>query len=196
VRRLESRSQILTGLVALLATLLSACGGSPNYSCDTEDGRKAIVADVDKYLSNQDCASALALVEPYYTQTGCGTDPIRLARASANACAANINFFQLITDLASVSLVGSGIWSSMTQLFPSSLADQRVTAGQNSLDALFALQVPGSLTPPQYIINASSPSPGTLQAQHRTEDSNLYGMLVSMSLIGALQNRCAGRGLP
>jgi hypothetical protein len=175
-------------ILALAGMGLSACG-SANYSCDSDSGRSAIVSDVDKFLSGQDCASALALIELYYPQAGCGTDEIRIARASANACAANINFFQLITNLGTVSLVGSALWTSLTQLFPSSVSDQRVTGGQNALDALFAVQVPGSLTPPQYVINASTQNPGTLMAIHRTQDSNLYGMLVSMSLIGALQNR-------
>lgn len=172
----------------LLAAGLSACG-SANYSCDSESGRQAIVSDVDRLLSNQQCASALALIEQYYPLAGCGTDEIRQARASANACAANINFFQLISDLGNANLVGSAMWTSFTQLFPSSLTDQRVTGGQNALDALFAIRLPGTLTPPQYVINATTAHPGTLVAAHRTEDANLYGMLVSMSLIGSLQNR-------
>ncbi len=175
-------------ILAFAGMGLSACG-SANYSCDSDSGRTAIVSDVDKYLSSQDCAAALALIEQYYPLAGCGTDEIRLARASANACAANINFFQMITNLGTVNLVGSGMWVSLTQLFPSSVSDQRVTGGQNALDALFAIQVPGSLTPPQYVINASSQNPGTLMAIHRTDGANLYSMLVSMSLIGALQNR-------
>lgn len=174
--------------LALVLTALSACGSS-KYSCDSEQGRKSIVADVDQLLSSQQCAAALAIVEVYYPQSGCGTDDIRMARASANACAANINFFQLIGNLATVNLVGGGLWSSFTQLFPSSLTDQRVTAGQNSLDALFAIRIPGALSPPQYIINASSENPGALIAAQRTADANLYGMLVSMALIGSLQNR-------
>ncbi len=185
--RLGSNSKTLSAL-ALASALCSACG-TANYGCDSDSGRNAIVADVDRFLSSQDCASALALIEQYYPQAGCGTDEIRLARASANACAANINFFQLITDLGTVSLVGPAFWTSMTQLFPSTMTDQRVTGGQNSLDALFAIRLPGALTPPQYIINSTTPNPGSLIAAHRTQDSNLYGMLVSMSLVGALQNR-------
>ena len=174
---------------AVLAfALLSACSAQ-KYSCDNQTGRDAIVADVDKYLSDQNCTSALAIIETYYPQAGCGTDAIRFARASANACAANINFFKLIDDLTGVSLVAPAIWSSFAQLFPSSVADQRVTAGQNSLDALFAIRLPGTLTPPAYLINSGTENPGSLVAAHRTEDSNLYSMLVSMSLIGALENR-------
>lgn len=177
-------------LIALF--LLSSCG-STKYSCETDEGRKAIVAQVDQLLSSQDCSGALALVETYYPLPGCAADDIRLARASANACAANINFFQLVTDLAAGNLVGNELWVTLTELFPSSLTDQRVTAGQNAIDALFAIRLPGILTPPQYIVNSSSANPGSLVASHRTEDSNFYSMLVSMSLIGSLQNRY---GLP
>lgn len=182
-----SRVSVRLAIVAA-ALALSACGKA-NYGCDSEEGRQAIVGDVDRYLSDQNCAEALALVEKYYPLEGCGTDEIRLARASANACAANVNFFQLVSDLGSENLVGSEMWVTFTKLFPSTLTDQKVTGGQNALDALFAIKVPGSLTPAQYEINTTTPNPGTLVAANRTQDSNIYAMLVSMSLIGSLQNR-------
>jgi hypothetical protein len=186
--RVPDFKSVVRGTGIVLALGLSACGGK-KYSCDSDTGRAAIISEVNKFLSDQNCASALAVVEYYYPQEGCGTDEIRQARASANACAANINFFQLITDLGESDLVGSELWVSLTRLFPSTVTDQRVTGGQNALDSLFAIRVPGSLTPPQYIINASSVNPGSLVAAHRTSDSNIYSMLVSMSLVGALQNR-------
>ncbi|MBS1961174.1 MAG: hypothetical protein JST04_03080 [Bdellovibrionales bacterium] len=170
------------------AFALSACSKA-NYGCDSEEGRQSIVGDVDQYLSDQNCAAALALVEKYYPLDGCGTDDMRLARASANACAANVNFFQLVSDLGSENIVGSEMWVTFTKLFPSTISDQKVTGGQNALDALFAIKVPGSLTPAQYEINTTTPNPGTLVAANRTQDSNIYAMLVSMSLIGSLQNR-------
>lgn len=187
ILRIFSRAvQPTLALVAAFA--LSACGKA-NYGCDSEEGRQSIVGDVDQYLSDQNCTSALALIEKYYPLEGCGTDEIRQARASANACAANVNFFQLVSDLGSENLVGSEMWVTFTKLFPSTLTDQRVVGGQNSLDALFAIKTPGVLTPPQYEINTSTPHPGTLVAANRTQDSNIYSMLVSMSLIGSLQNR-------
>lgn len=180
------RTKILSCLLAL--TLFSSCG-SPEFSCDSDEGRRAIVAEVDQYLSSQDCTRALALIETYYPLPGCAADDIRQARAAANACAANINFFQLASDLGSNDIVGNAIWVTLTQLFPSSLTDQRLTGGQNAMDALFAIRRPGTLTPPQYLINSTSANPGTLVAAHRTEDSNTYSMLVAMALIGSLQNR-------
>lgn len=174
--------------VLLSVLLLSSCGGK-NFNCESDEGRRALVGEVDQLLSSQDCAGALALIEPYYALSGCGTDEIRQARASANACAASINFFQLVNDLGTNNIVGEEMWVTLTKLFPSSITDQRLTGGQNALDALFAIRRAGVLTPPQYIINATSANPGSLVAAHRTEDSNIFSMLVSMALIGTLQNR-------
>lgn len=173
----------------LLCVVFFTSCGTQNLSCDSVQGRHAIAGEVDKFLSSQDCSSALAVIEGFYPQVGCGTDEIRLARASANACAANVNFFQLIDDLSNNNIVGSELWVTLTKLFPSSVADQRVTGAQNSLDALFAIQVPGALTPAADIINSSTQHPGTLIAANRTQDSNIYAMFVSMAAIGALQNR-------
>jgi len=168
--------------------VLSACG-EPKMSCDTDEGRKAIVKAVDDALNEQDCARAVIAIDPYYGNSGCGTDDIRMARASAYACAANINFFKLISDLGDSNLTGNGIWEAFTALFPSSTADSRVTAGQYSLDSLFAIRVPGTITPPEYLMYPGGVHEATLIPAHRTYDANIYAMLVSMSLIGSLQNR-------
>lgn len=186
---LGSFSRRISGAFALLLfVVLSSCSSS-KYSCDSDSGRGALVSDVDQLLSTQDCAGALALIEPYYPLAGCATDEVRLARASANACAANVNFFQLMDDLGNANLIGNEVWVSLTRIFPSTLTDQRVTGGQNALDSLFALRVPGAISPEASMINSASAHPGTLVAAHRSQDSNMYAMLVSMSLIGALQNR-------
>lgn len=176
--------------ILFFGTLLfvSSCGKA-NYSCESEEGRRSIVADVNQFLSSQDCPRALALIEAYYPKEGCGTEEIRFARASANACAASVNFFDMMTSLSTENIVGSELWVTLTKLFPSTLTDQRVTGAQNALDALFAIRIPGALTPSQHIINSSSVNPGSLIAAHRTDDSNIYGMLVSMALVGAYQNR-------
>ncbi len=181
-------AHFLSLLSACALVFLSACG-KDRLTCSTEEGRRAIVAEVDQSLSQQQCAEALATIEEYYPRSGCGTDEIRTARASANACAANVNFFTLVDGLANSNLLGDELWISLTRLFPSSLNDQRVIGGQNALDSLFALRQPGVLTPPEYVINSATEHPGTLLAGQRTADANLYGMLVSMSLIGSLQNR-------
>ncbi len=167
---------------------LSACGAT-NINCDSDKNRKALVAEVDKLLSSQNCTGALSLIEPFYPLAACASDEVRTARAAANSCAANVNFFQLTSDLSTNDIVGNQLWVTLTKLFPSSLTDQRLTGGQNALDALFAIRKPGLLTPPEYVVNSTSANPGTLVAAHRTDDSNVYGMLVSMALVGSLQNR-------
>ena len=64
----------------------SSCA-KEKFSCDTEQHRQAIVAEVDQLLSTQDCAGALDLIEAFYPKTECAFDDIRLARAAANSCA-------------------------------------------------------------------------------------------------------------
>lgn len=174
--------------VFILFIFLSHCS-KQQFECSSDEGRKALIKAVDDALSNQECGKAVSIIEPYYNQPGCGIDEIRLARASAYACEANINFFGLVADLGTVNLTGSVLWESLTQLFPSVSTDSRVTGGQFSLDSLFAIRKGNIVTPPEYIINAGTQHPGVLVAAHRTEDSNLYAMLVTMSLIGSLQNR-------
>jgi hypothetical protein len=181
--------RLIAASVLLAVVPFAGCGSAKNMDCSSVEGRRTIVSEVDTALSDQDCAGALSIIEQYYPLEGCDTDEIRLARASANACAANVNFFQLISDLGSNSIVGSELWVTMTKLFPSNLSDQRVTGAQNSLDALFAIRKPGAISPAQYMINTTTRHPGTLVAAHRTQDSNIYAMLVSMAAIGALQNR-------
>ncbi len=173
---------------ALLLALLSSCGAN-NLNCESDEGRKAIVAEVDQLLSSQNCSGAISVIEPFYADAACASDDIRQARAAANACAANLNFFQLLDDLSTNNIVGNELWVTLTKLFPSSLTDQRLTGGQNALDALFSIRKPGTLTPAQYIINSTTPNPGSLVASDRTDESNIYAMMVSMTLVGALQNR-------
>lgn len=175
-------------LLLPMTLVLAGCGGG-ELTCSTEHGRQAIVKEVDADLSKADCTSALSVIETYYPQQDCATDEIRLARASANACIANVNFFQFVSDLGNNSIIGSDLWVTLTKLFPSASSDQRVTGAQNALDALFAIKIPGTIDPPASIINGTTPHPGTLVASHRTEDSNIYGMIVSMAAVGALQNR-------
>jgi len=170
------------------ALLLSSCGKT-SKECTSDEGRKAIVEAVDRALNTQDCAAAVAAIEPHYSSAGCGTDDIRMARASAYACAANVNFFQLVDDLQNLNISNAGLWEALTELFPSTIADQRVAAGQFSLDSLFAIRLPGTVSPPETLINAGTLHPGALLANQRTQTSNIYSMLVSMSLIGSLQNR-------
>lgn len=171
-----------------LACAFAGCGKSEK-SCDDDEGRKAIAEAVNEHLNSGDCAMAIAEIDPYWNKEGCTTQEIRLARASAYACALGVNFFGLISNLADGDLSASGFWATFNALFPSSSGDSRPTAGNQALDALFSIQNAGVINRPQYTINASTPNPGSLVASHRTSDSNIYGLLTSIGMMGVLQNQ-------
>ncbi|MBC7690331.1 MAG: hypothetical protein H7222_01055 [Methylotenera sp.] len=175
-------------LCLTLSVTLFGCG-APKMDCHTQDGKAALLDAVQNALTSQDCTTAIDLIEPVYLDKECTNDEVRIARASSYACAANINFFKLIGDITKVNLNGKVFWPAMTQLFPSVPTDSRVAAGELSLDALFALKAVGAIATPLQQVNASSANPGYLLASQRSVDSNLYGIFISMSLIGAFQNR-------
>ncbi len=176
-----------TGFCILLFSFLSACS-SANYDYSTLSGRAALLDAVHVALSKEDCTTAITLIEPAY-HSQYSSDEIRKARAAAHGCAANINLFSLITDLADNNLAGSGFWITMAKLFPSMQGDSRVVAGQYALDALLAVRKPGSLTDASNLVNTGTSNVGSLIASDRTDESNLYLLFVSMALIGSLQNR-------
>lgn len=140
-------------------------------------------------LSGQNCSEAIATIEPFYAEKDCATDDIRLARASAMACQAGVNFFQLVDNLSSSNISSGNFFRVITQFFPSVVEDSKTTAAKYALDSLFAIRIPGTLTPAQWLIYPGGLHPGTLIASQRTRDSNVYSLLVSMSLLGTLQNR-------
>jgi len=176
------------GLWVAIAWAAASCGKSEK-SCDSGEGRIAIVEAVNEHLNSGQCSLAVAEIDPFWNQEGCATDEIRLARASAYACALGVNFFGLISSLTDADLSASGFWSTFNALFPSTSGDSRPTAGNRALDALFSIQYPGAINRPEYTINASTPNPGALVAGHRTTDSNVYGLLTSMGMMGVLQNQ-------
>ena len=176
-------------LTLTLSTCLLSCSKGEK-SCDSDSGRAAIVEAVDTALNTSDCASAIDAVAPFYSKDGCGTNAIRLARAAAHACTAGINFFTIAKDLSTADLSGpTGFFNTVTDFFPSTTADSKVAAGNFALDSLFALQVPGAISTSAQTINEGTPHPGTLVPSMRTQDGNVYSMITSMALIGALHNR-------
>ena len=178
-------------LLALLIAAPLAVGCSKSApTCDTDDGRAAIVSAVDKALNSQDCDTAIASINPYYSVDGCGTDPVRTARASAYACRLGINFFGFIESLKTANFSApTSLFNTLALTFPSTATDKKVKAGNFALDAIFALQNPDIETPDAFLIYADTVSPGTLIAANRSQDSNIYGMLTAMGMIGALQSR-------
>ncbi len=179
----------LAALVAITSQLSGCAKGV--MSCDSDNGRAAIVAEVSNFLNEARCGEAIQTIDRFYDKEGCGTDSIRYARASAYACAANLNFFDVVDNLTqnSSNLTGNLFWRYLTQLFPSTANDGRVAAGEYATDALMALRKVGAVTPDIYKINAGTLHPGSLLVNDRQDNANVYLMLTSMAVIGALQNQ-------
>src|SRR4051812_23175810 len=96
--------------------VLCACG-APSGSVD----KQTIINDVDIFLSAQNCAAAVARIQPLYN-SGNTDNQVRLKMASAYGCNATINFFGLTGELASTgltALTGAGLWKNLSRLFPS-----------------------------------------------------------------------------
>ena len=181
----SSRGLLLLSLMILVSA--GSCG-VPRYNCGSVDGRAAIVDAVNKSLTEYNCSGAIELIETCYAASNVD-DEIRMLRASAHACAANINFFELLTNLASNNLLASGFWMTMAKLFPSSTDDSRTEAAQLATDALMAVLEPGVIVSTSNRINWDTVNPGSLNVSDRKTDANAYLIFVSMAAIGSLQNR-------
>jgi hypothetical protein len=186
----EKRMSFLKVMALLGAVTFFVGCGRAEKSCDSKDGREAIIEEVDLALNDANCAAAIDAISPYYEKEGCATNEIRLARASAYACKAGLNFFTLISDLKDADLGGTtGFFNTLTSFYPSSTSDGKVTAGSLALDSLFAIQNSGAVSSAAELMNASTYHPGTLIPGNRTQDANIYGMLTSMAVLGAIHNR-------
>lgn len=173
--------------MALLVVGLVSCT-APRFGIDTPEGRAAIIAQTKIALTNSECGKAIDLIEDLY-QSQYTDNEIRLLRASAHGCAANINFFSLVNDLTENDLNGSEFWISMARIFPSVSTDGRSESAWFATDALHAALDPEKVVTDDYQINSDTVNMGSLLATDRIDDANAYLAFVSMSLIGSLQNR-------
>lgn len=178
-----SRFALVFGALLLIATGCSA----PREDPSTAVGKMAILYKVNSALTNGDCDAAILGIESLYNSGGTDNQ-VRRLRASAHACKAGINFFPLITNLAAGSFSGSGLWRTITLLFPSTGTDGKTQASFYSTDALQAWLKTGTILSSLYKISGDPYNPGSVLVGDRTDDSNLYLSLVSMATIGTLHN--------
>lgn len=177
-------------LLAAAALGLGACSSPPSDG-STSVSKRGILRDVDNALTNEDCATAVALIEPLLNSASTDNE-VRLKAASAYGCYARVNFFSLVGDLLSAgpSLAGSALWSTLTQLFPSTAGSDYVPEGALlAIDALQATLTPGALVLPVNKVNAGSYNVGSVFTTDRTSDANIYLAFIAMAGIGGLQNR-------
>jgi hypothetical protein len=156
-------------------------------------GKEATLFATNLYLNDADCTHAIATIENLYNSTASDNE-VRITRASAQGCAAGVPnfmvFLQTIIDNAASFSTG-GFWQLMAKTFYTSNfidQDRRVTASFNSSDALMATLLPGAVISPSYLIN-SAPNLGSVIAQDRTNDANVYMIFMSMATVGNLEVR-------
>lgn len=196
------KNRIRGGWVGITALAVCACS-APKMDGTTLEGKAAILDTVNSALTNKDCATAITWADTIYN-TPSTDNQVRLARASAYGCAAGVDdFFGLIGTLPSQPLgtaagQGSFLWRTLAKLFAvlkgdgsidTGAMDKRITAGWASMDALMSTLSPGVLVSTANQFNATTVNPGSLAASDRTGDADLYMFLITLSQIGAIEDR-------
>jgi hypothetical protein len=180
-------------LFAWALLLTTAACTVPKYDGGNLQGKAAILDATHVALSSEDCTTAIAAIESLYGSSNTDNE-VRMARASAQGCAAGVsNFFSTFGQLVSNadSLGGSGLWETMSKMFwetDADALDKRITAGGYSTDALMAATKAGSVIAATSQVGGA-PNVGSLLGADREDTANLYLVFISMSQIGALQNR-------
>jgi hypothetical protein len=176
-----------------IALLLSACT-APRFEGSTLEGKKAIIDAVDNDLTNLDCTSAITKIEGLYNSSNTDNE-VRLARAAAQGCAGGAKDMVATMDLIIANpavLAGPAFWELLAQMSwetSTTKLDTKITASNNSIDALFSAVSPGTIIAAADQINAGTPNVGTIVADDRVGDANLYLSFISMYLAGNLQDR-------
>lgn len=189
----------IASCIQRLFPLATALAGFALVSCSvaldgsSELSKQAVIDSVNIALSERDCNKAIGIVEPVYNSPNVD-NRIRLVRAAAYACAANLNFFELIAKLQAntAKLPSNQVWNVFTEAFPSDPTDpyDRVIEGaEGATDALLASLRPNSVLLSNYLFNLASPNPSSGQYTDRTDDSNVFLTFVSMATIGGYHSR-------
>ena len=184
----------------ILASGFVAVGcGIPHLDGSTQEGKAAVLDAVHSALTNGNCSKAISLIEPVYNSVYSDNE-VRLARASAFACAAGVdNFFQLAANMAtnpyqSTPGQGSFLFRTAAKLFnlpglSFTDYDDRLATAQQAMEALTTVIREGVFVRGSNAYLTTTPNTGSYLATDRTDDSNLYMMMVSLSAMGAVGNR-------
>ena len=181
-------------LSAAIMTLLAISCSAPREEGAEQSGKAAILDSVYAALTREDCATAIGIIEPLYASANTDND-VRLARAAAQGCKAGANnMFSLLTKIAgnSSSLAGNKFWELITEMFyhqTESEQDKRISAAGSALDALMAAVTNGTVISAANQVNAGTNNVGTLIADDRLDDANLYMVFSAMAMAGNIQTR-------
>jgi len=189
-----NKGRLRVAFCALALLVLSSCG-SALMDGSTPESKQAVLDAVNIALSTGQCAKAISIIEPVYNSKYSDND-IRLSRATAQVCAAHLDFFSLLGNIAenASDLTGGLFWNLLTQLFPSNVqtidpTDRVLEGAENSMDALMSIINVGQVLVPTYEVDATGFNPISLIYSDRSNDANAYMTFVSMAAIGSFQSR-------
>ena len=196
VRRTSKSFQV--GYLFLLSFAFVQCS-APSFDISTEEGRRALKDEVNILLTNEECQQAISLITTLYNSEW-SDDEARILFASAHACHASIDFFEVLRDLIdnASNLTGTGMFSTISNLFKPKTGDDvfkidsRLESSYLASEALMSVLDTGVTIPSQYSINSGTNNPGSLIAENRTAEANLNLFMVSLATLGHTQHRRGG----
>lgn len=189
----RKNSRVRIALAGMFAAVVAAACSVPGAGTLSATGKGGAIDAANIALTSGNCAEAIDLIEDLY-ESDLSDDQVRFVRASAHACAMDLEFFQMLTQLGTVNLMPPFFWQSVSELlYNSSLTDTQLLSRENSgwfaTDALMAILQQGVVVPSGLAINAETSNPGSVDVSHRTADSNFYMLFVSLALMSHTQNR-------
>jgi hypothetical protein len=145
--------------------------------------------EVKQALTVGDCLKAITISTQLY-QSSYSDNESRMLYASAHACNAGIQLYQLIDDITNSNFTDQdSIIRTFVRLFPSTAADSKMASSWFALDALQSILNPGVVVSPTDQINYSSVNPASDRYTDRTSDANTYLAFLSMAEVGTTLNR-------
>jgi hypothetical protein len=175
--------------LAAAASTFTGCS-SANYDPTTSLGKQAILDSVTLKLTSGDCSGAVAQLTPLYNSVNTDND-VRSLMASVDGCAAGMNFFKFLGDIAlkGSALASGGIFGFAAVEFPSVFTDDRAEAAQAAEDALESIYDPGTVVLLSEEFNTKTFNPGVYNVNSRLNTANAYLFFISLAAIGSIETR-------
>src|SRR5271154_4097803 len=139
VSRWLSRLALLSFLFPVVFTL----------SCGSSATTQSAIDTANNYLTTGDCSDALTTILPVYNSSA-SNNQVRLITASAYGCDAEVNFFQVITNLGldGNTLTTASLLGYLSQIFPSTTADKVVESAGYGMEVLLTTLTAGEVVAP------------------------------------------------
>lgn len=197
IHRRLLRSLPAVALLLGFASVVQGCAAA-NYDPTTALGKQALLDSAQLQLNQSDCSGAVATLSPLFNSINTDNS-VRMMMASAYGCAAGINIFKFIGDIAQTptGIAPPGMWAFLATEFPSTTADDAAEGAQAGEDALASVIAPGTVVLLNEEFNTTTFNPGAYDPNSRLSNANAYLFFMSMAAIGTLENRDgSGNQLP